>query len=545
MIGILLWLSCAETEPLVSSEAPYKSGPVESQGGKPNPSGGKPVSPLGVGVFKAAAPTKIKSGSSKAICEGCDVIVISVCSLRKDYVSAYGGKALTPSIDEIGMEGYRFERAYAASNFTLAGLTAVLTGRFASTTGVTGWDKGLTEDVPTLPEVLGIYGYKTAAFTIDSASGFRPDYGLDRGFQQMSIYSAPSGTPDGRHKNDPKILGATAKPMADWILNQGTEKPIFAMLHTRSAHFPFVVDDSSVESDPTGVTALLWDAGRPSGAMNEQAMPGMSGGAEQQGVVTIRGRDPLQVKVEEAGDSAVRVWKKRYREAVQRMDFDVRTILDALEERGRLEKSIIILVADHGESLNDHGELLHGDAYFDGVINVPLLIRMPGLDGDMNGSKALVSQVDILPTILESIGAVVPAGIDGKSLLPILTGEKESVRSMSLSEGGVARHDEDNLPGAVIAPPWILVKQNRGCGSGPHTRAVDRGIPVCLYRMDEDPGQKMNLAKKHPRIVEGLLTSWTDFRASKEKDKGVLLDLSPAFVEELQRTGYDFTKGVP
>ena len=82
---------------------------------------------------------------------------------KRIYVSAYGEISnLTPSIDKIAKEGAVFTKTYAASGFTLAGLTALLTGRFASTTGVTGWDKGLTQDIPTLPEILGFYGYKTA-----------------------------------------------------------------------------------------------------------------------------------------------------------------------------------------------------------------------------------------------------------------------------------------------------------------------------------------------------------------------------------------------
>ena len=65
---------------------------------------------------------------------------------------------------------------------------------------MTGWDKGLTVDVPTLAEVMGIYGYQTAAFTTDAPSGFRPDYGLDRGFQHMEITPPPRNSPDGRFR---------------------------------------------------------------------------------------------------------------------------------------------------------------------------------------------------------------------------------------------------------------------------------------------------------------------------------------------------------
>ena len=60
------------------------------------------------------------------------------------------------------------------------------------------------------------------------------------------------------------------------------------------------------------------------------------------------------------------------------MDADVEALMAGIEARGR--PTVVVLVADHGESLNDHGELLHGDAFFDGVINVPLIISVPGME---------------------------------------------------------------------------------------------------------------------------------------------------------------------
>ena len=146
--------------------------------------------------------------------------------MKKDHVSTGEISNLTPSIDKIAKEGAVFTKTYAASSFTLAGLTALLTGRFASTTGVTGWDKGLTQDIPTLPETLGFYGYKTAGFTTNSASGFRPDYGLDRGFQHMHIYDSPPGTPDGRHFKGSKMLGKPAIPLKLSLLKQPNDKPM-------------------------------------------------------------------------------------------------------------------------------------------------------------------------------------------------------------------------------------------------------------------------------------------------------------------------------
>jgi arylsulfatase A-like enzyme len=492
-----------------------------------------PVQP-GAGVFVTDAPGKTATGAGGASCVDCDVVLLTVCSLRKDHVGAYGAAGVhTPHLDRVAAAGTRFERAYAASNFTLASLTAVLTGRFGSKTGVTGWDKGLTQDVPTLPEVLGHYGYLTGGFSTDAPSGFRPDYGLDRGFQHLEITPPPPGTPDGRHLAGNRKPGAAIRPAEAWLTKQPQDQPVFMMVHTRTAHFPFVVDASGADDDPTGITQLLYDAGRTTA--DDSPMPGMAGGTAQEGVVQIAGPDPLQVQVRQEGAPAIEMWHQRYREAVNRTDDDMGALWAALEARGRLGQTILIVVADHGESLNDHEELLHGDAFFDGVINVPLLMSIPG--GTPGIENALVSQVDILPTVLELVGATTPAGIDGVSLVPLLRGEVSAVRAAALSEGGVARQEGPQLPGAVIAPPWQLLRQRRGCGT--NSPPPTRGMPVCLFHMEDDPGQERNLAAAHPAVVQALSARWAGFQETvQQADRR--LDLSPAFIEELQKSGYDF-----
>jgi arylsulfatase A-like enzyme len=503
-----------------------------------------PVEP-GAGVFTATAPSTAAAAAAGAVCPGCDVVLITVCSLRRDHLGAYGFDGeISPAVDRLADRGVRFNRAYAASNFTLASLTAILTGRYGSATGVTGWDKGLTADVPTLAEVLGNYGYKTGGFTTDAPSGFRPDYGLDRGFQHMEITPAPRNSPDGRHRGGKKEpLGSVARPPIDWLAKQPTDGPVFLMMHTRTAHFPFVVD--SPETDPTGMLDLLWRAGQAEAKdRGVQAMPGMAGGTAQKGVVEIQREDPLQARVNALGAPAMAVWSSAYAEAVRRMDEDVELLLGAIKARGR--PTVVVLVADHGESLGDHGELLHGDAFFDGVINVPLIFSVTGLEGRAGTRDMVVSQTDILPTILQLVGAVTPAGVDGVSLVPQLKGASTPAHAVVLSEGGVARLENGVLPGAVVSDPWILLKQRRGCGqsvnAGPGL--MDEGMPVCLFNMESDPVQNQSVAGNNPDVVADLLERWKGFQSAHGRS-GQKRELSAAFIEELQRSGYDFSTGAP
>lgn len=538
LIGRALVLSLDTTDETTAAAPADQLGPATS----PSPGGAFNVSPGELTVTNDA-PDATQSADAVALCPGCDLVVITVCSLRRDYVGIYGENAgLTPAIDSIAKDGFHFSRAYAASNFTLAGLTAVLTGRFGSSTGVTGWDKGLTKDIPTLPEVLGHYGYRTAAFTIDAPSGFRPDYGLDRGFQHMEIVKPPRDTPDGRNRSgEPGAGGASADQVVTWLETTPTDKPVFAMFHSRSAHFPFVITDEGAADDPTGIRQMLWDAGNTQATAPDQAMPGMAGGTGQEGVVQMQGPDPLQVQVSKVGEAAVAVWRQTYAESVARMDVDVKRVLDAIDKRGRKDKTVLLLVADHGESLYDHLELLHGDAYFDSVVNVPMLMRVPGLEGRKKAIPALVSHADILPTVLELLGARPPADIDGASMVPLLRGKQDAVRVTALVEGGVAKQAVGVPRGAVISLPHTLLRQERGCGGPPGSDPPRKpGEPAtCLFNIDSDPAQSINLSRTGVDVVTDLLGRWDAFRAAKATD-GQQLNLSPEAVKELQRTGYDF-----
>jgi len=464
------------------------------------------------------------------------VVVVSLCSLRADHVGAYGSALRTPAMDRVAAAGTRFERAYAASPFTLASLTAVLTGRFPSTTGVLSWGQGLGETT-TLPEVLGLYGYATGAFTVDAASGLRPEYGLDRGFQRMSVVEPPAGTPDGRSADDPGTPGATAAELVAWIEAASTARPLFALLHSRSAHYPFVVSPEGADADPTGVTRALWEEGR--GTATEE-LPGRAGGRAKRHAVRQR-EDPVKTAMDAAGDAGWPVWKAAYAAAVERTDHDVAAVLDVLERTGRSDRTVVVVVGDHGESLGEQDELLHGDGDFEGVARVPLIVAVPGVAPSV--SSGLVSHVDLLPTVLELVGAAPPAGIDGVSAAPLIAGEAQ-VRGTVLVEGGVgARRDDATPRGAVITPRWSLLRQDWGCGGAERPRPG--GPPpkarTCLYDLQADPRQAHDVADEHPEVVEDLLARWDGFREARAGSSvAEELRLDPEFVALLQASGYDF-----
>jgi arylsulfatase A-like enzyme len=456
---------------------------------------------------------------------GCDVVVITVCSLRRDHLGSYGSTAgLTPNLDRLAAAGMRFDAAYAASNFTLPSLTSVFTGQFPSTTGVLNWDRGIGTGVPLLAEVFGYYGYTTGAFTTDAPSGFRPEFGLDRGFQRFRVSTAPNGTPDGRHTTTGGDAAPAARNAADWIRAQPTDRPLLAVYHDRNAHYPYVVAPPTAGGDPTGVRAALW-------------AEGLDGGGQGH----IIGKDPVAVALEAGGAAGAAVWRDTYAEAVARMDAGLGELLAAVDARGRRDRTIVVVVADHGESLNEHDERIHGISYFDPVVHVPLLIDAPGAQ-DGAATAALASHVDLFPTLAELVGVPAPAGIDGVSLAPVLRGAAASVRSTTLVEGGVLLDRPESLRGALISPPWALLLQPPASASGPPTPGLRAGaLEAQLYHLVNDPLQTTNVAADHPDIEAGLRARWEGFRAARAgRAAPTELLHDPAFIELLQRTGYDF-----
>ncbi|MDP6358975.1 MAG: sulfatase-like hydrolase/transferase, partial [Planctomycetota bacterium] len=112
-----------------------------------------------------------------------------------------------------------------------------------------------------------------------------------------------------------------------------------------------------------------------------------------------------------------------YYGTIEQIDHEFGRLLDHLEATGQRENTIIIFTSDHGESLNDHGHILKGCRFFEGLVRVPLMISWPGRFPEGVVSDALVELLDLVPTLYESLGMKIPFYVQGKSLAPLMKGE--------------------------------------------------------------------------------------------------------------------------
>jgi arylsulfatase A-like enzyme len=120
--------------------------------------------------------------------------------------------------------------------------------------------------------------------------------------------------------------------------------------------------------------------------------------------------------------------KAAYYAMIEQVDTEVGRMLDALEESGQADNTIVIFMSDHGEMLGDHGMFLKGPFFYEGAIRVPMIIRWPGKYKAGLRSDALVEMVDLAPTLMDAAGLPIPVGVQGRSLTPLLTGKTKEHR---------------------------------------------------------------------------------------------------------------------
>jgi len=115
--------------------------------------------------------------------------------------------------------------------------------------------------------------------------------------------------------------------------------------------------------------------------------------------------------------------KANYYAMIEQIDDQFARIMQTLRDCGQLENTIVVYMSDHGEMLGDHGLILKGCRFFDGLVRVPLILSWPGQFVSGLRSQALVETVDVAPTLMDACGLGVPETMQGKSLLALLRGQ--------------------------------------------------------------------------------------------------------------------------
>jgi arylsulfatase A-like enzyme/tetratricopeptide (TPR) repeat protein len=445
-------------------------------------------------VWRRAAAPAIASGA----CRGCNVLLITIDTLRLDRVGAFGGRpGLTPHLDQLAAQGLRLTRAYSAAPLTLPSHASILTAVSPPVHGLRA--NGLFRlgpKLPTLATVLKEAGYRTGAFV--GAFVLDARFGLNRGFD---VYDdrygekAPGDPAEGAERRAEDVV----KPAAAWINQQSNHRenqqsPIgnqqwFAWVHLYDPHEPY-------------------RAPEPYASQHE----------------------PYDAEVAYA-------------------DAMVGRLLDALRAAGQLEHTLIVVAADHGESLGEHGERTHGVFVYDVTMRVPWIISGSGFRVQGSGAgfrvrgsgfgtadDRLVRLIDLAPTVLDLVAVAPPSSFEGRSITsPVVSGFS---RTAPLDDRTAYIEAMD----ANLTRNWA-----------PLTAVVSRDYKLIdlpnaeLYDLRKDPHEAANLFSRNAeraRTLGSLLRGMTaSFQA--RGSSGERTTLSADARQRLQALGYVATSADP
>jgi len=323
-----------------------------------------------------------------ACCFGCtsgarlrgDIVLITIDTLRPDHMDVYGySRDTTPEIDRWFASGRVFERAYSTSSYTTASVISILSGLLPQEHGVRLFDQLLDDQCVTITELLPS-SYQTAAFVSNGVLSDKA-IGLARRFDHFD---------DSMARSDPALpLERSATDTTDaaiaWLASErDPQRPLFLWIHYMDPHAPYTAPEA-------------WQA---------RFDHVTEGDAAPQPHVLALAKPPVD-------EYLARI--DAYDREVAYTDAEVGRLLAAYAESGRLEKALVVLTADHGETLTERSTWFqHAFHVYEEQIRVPLLLRGPGVAPGRDARP--VSSLDVLPTMLEFAGADVPTRLSGRDL---------------------------------------------------------------------------------------------------------------------------------
>jgi arylsulfatase A-like enzyme len=312
-----------------------------------------------------------------------NVILIVVDTLRADHLSHYGyARATAAPLDRFRSEATLFSRAYSTAPWTGPSTMSIHTGLSTLRHGGNAHGDALPPEAETLAERLSAAGYATHGISFNHNVSRKT--GFDQGFDAFDDYL-------GKATAYPDIEKMVSK-VDDWLAEVPRE-PYFLYLHPMNVHGPYRVPEERQST-------LL---GHPPSRDFKYY------GAELMAPLMRKGRLDLRERVTPAMLESL---TDQYDVAVHYSMEQIAAMLKAIEAQGLLDDSVVILTADHGEELFDHGGFSHGFTLHREVIHVPLYVHRPGQDAPATEDR-VVSTLDIVPTILELAELPPVADLDG------------------------------------------------------------------------------------------------------------------------------------
>jgi arylsulfatase A-like enzyme/tetratricopeptide (TPR) repeat protein len=399
-----------------------------------------------------------------------NIIFFTLDTTRADHLGCYGyDRAETPNIDRLAETGILFKNATCQVPLTLPSHSSIFTGTYPFYHGVR--DNGgfyLEPDRTTLAEVLKENGMATSAFVgafvVDSRWGL--DQGIDYYYDNFDFAKYKRISLDSVQREGGEVIEA----FFEWF-EKNYQKKFFSWIHLYDPHTPYE------PPEPYKTRFSKWQWGLYDGE-------------------------------------------------IAYVDKLIGNVLDKLIEKDVLERTLIVIVGDHGESLGQHKENAHGFFIYDVATSVPLIIHFPSQNLRANKVNARVETIDIMPTLLQILGLPLPSEVQGESLLPLILDKNSDQESFAYSESYYPRYHYG----------WSELKSIQNS----RYKYIQAPRPE-LYDIVNDPneltniyGQKIRVGKQFEEKLNSLLEKMS---AEGIEEKGPQ-KLDEEAMEKLMALGY-------
>jgi arylsulfatase A-like enzyme/Flp pilus assembly protein TadD len=413
-----------------------------------------------------------------ALAEAPNIIVITLDTTRADRMGFLGSKrGLTPNLDLIARQGVVFERAYSQAPLTPVSHATIFTGTYPQFHTVTDFAHPLPALLPYVPEILHKSGYRTAAFVgsliMDPRATFAP--GFDRGFDFFDAgYRIKKNRNESRYQTMERRAMEVVGHAVAWI-KKNSQGPFFVWVHLYDPHAPY-------------------DAPAP-----------------------------------------YNKYRNAYDGEVAYTDAAVGKLLAYLRSRGLYRGALIAAMSDHGESLGDHGEKMHGIFLYDETIHVPMVFKLPGQVLAGRRVSTRVRLVDFAPTLLQMLSLPLPPTFQGEPLVALM---KPAGARGSKPASDLPAYAETDYPHRAFG--WSALRSLRS-GKYLFVRAPEQE----LYDMTSDAAAERNLAASSPAVAQTLSYQLDDFRKRTSSAEEGKQEASLSVEQQETLTGLGYIAATP
>lgn len=417
-----------------------------------------------LGSCQSSGSKKAPPATSATTPSPLNLVLVTIDTQRADRLGCYGySKIETPNLDRLAQRGALFENAIATAPLTAPSHASMFTGVYPTVHKVR--DTGgfvLHSSHTTLAEVLQARGWDTAAFV--GASVLKKSFGFSQGF---AVYDDQMPKADANRQVEfpERRAGEVVDRATRWLDSQ-SGKPFFLWVHVFDPHSPY---------DP-----------------------------------------PSPFREKYSGNL--------YDGEVAYTDQHLGRLFEAVARKSKPETTLIAVMADHGESLSEHGEFTHGIFLYDSTLRIPFLLAGPGIPPGLR-VKPQVRNIDFLPTVLELMGSPAPQGVQGTSLVPTFSG-KEAPAADAYVETLFPRINMD----------WAELR-----GIRTNRWKYVRAPKPELYDLTQDPAETKNVIASHPsdaQELEARLNAASGIGGSQKSEKVETEMLNQKTMLQLRSLGY-------